>query len=87
MFDAPYGRDGFEYYRERFPGAPAVVVVPTWQDATAGYRRVWLFVNSGVDTHASEAGLAKRYTPAREWTFPGIRLVLYERAAVSGSGA
>lgn len=87
VFDAPYGRDGFEYYRDRAPGAPSVVVVPTWQDAAAGYRRVWLFINSGVDTHATEAGLAKKYAPAREWTFPGIRLVLYERAGVSGSGA
>ncbi len=86
VFDAPYGRDGFDYYRDRVPGTPPVVILPTWQDASAKYRRVWLFVNSGVDTRATEAGLARMYAPAREWTFPGIRLVLYEKLGASGSG-
>jgi mannosyltransferase len=80
LFYAPYGRDGFEYYRDRSPHAAYVVILGHWQDAVPRYPRVWLFVNSGYDVRAIEGALAQQYPVSRTWTYPGIQLVLYSRA-------
>lgn len=89
LFYAPYGRDGFEYYRDRSPHSGDVVILERWQDASSRYPRVWLFVNSGYDVRPIEAALDRQFAFRREWTYPGIQLLLYshERLAVKRSPA
>ena len=87
LFHAPYGRDGFDYYRKKVKGAARLVVLPNWNElgASPRYGRVWLLQNSNYDIREIQAALSRQYTLEQEWSFPGLHLFKYHQLSFSWS--
>ena len=92
----PYVRACYDYYRRRIPGVYPEVAYPSWPGragetpdsalaaVAASRRRVWV-----VSSHADDRGrfiedsLARHFPTVHERKFPGVRVLLFERAAAA----
>ena len=92
----PYVRACYDYYRRRIPGVYPEIAYPSWLGSpgdtprsalaavAAHRRRVWV-----VSSHADDRGqfiedsLARHFATVRERRFPGVRVLLFDRAAAA----
>ena len=92
----PYVRACYDYYRRRIAGVYPEVAYPSWPGVpgetvdsalaavAARRQRVWV-----VSSHADDRGrfiedsLARRFALVRERKFPGVRVLLFERATAA----